>query len=153
MHGCCVDKKYGNGCTEETCMQLPAGKTCGDCVHIKRCKAIFGHVESDTSCDWFPRRFVLKAGDTPEVSLERVRQVAQRYAPLHGELRASDSAWFAMGMICDALGIKTGDSRVRECCVCEGEPVTSINGKWYCDSHWAAVADELDIPHDIIGFL
>lgn len=22
-------------------MQLPAGKTCGDCGHIRRCKAIF----------------------------------------------------------------------------------------------------------------
>lgn len=57
MLGCCVDKKYGKGCTPETCMQLPDGKKCGDCVHIKRCKAIFGHTENDTVCDWFPRRF------------------------------------------------------------------------------------------------
>ncbi|MCK9567431.1 hypothetical protein M0R72_00610 [Candidatus Pacearchaeota archaeon] len=40
MLGCCVDKKYGKGCTEETCMQLPKGKTCGDCGHIARCKAM-----------------------------------------------------------------------------------------------------------------
>lgn len=57
MHGCCVDKAYGKGCTPETCMQLPEGKTCGDCVHIARCKAIFGHVETDTYCDFFPRWF------------------------------------------------------------------------------------------------
>lgn len=38
-------------------MRLPVGATCGDCVHIKRCKAIFGHVESDTYCDWSPSRF------------------------------------------------------------------------------------------------
>lgn len=38
-------------------MRLPAGKTCGDCVHIYRCKAMFGHVETDTSCDWSPSRF------------------------------------------------------------------------------------------------
>lgn len=38
-------------------MRLPAGKACGDCVHIRRCKAIFGHVESDTYCDWSPSRF------------------------------------------------------------------------------------------------
>lgn len=38
-------------------MRLPKGTTCGDCVHIRRCKAIFGHVESDTYCDWSPSRF------------------------------------------------------------------------------------------------
>jgi hypothetical protein len=38
-------------------MRLPVGKTCGDCLHIKRCKAIFGHVESGTCCDWSPSRF------------------------------------------------------------------------------------------------
>lgn len=53
MNGCCVDKV----CTKDTCMQLPDGLHCGDCVHISRCKAIFGHVETDTCCDWFPRRF------------------------------------------------------------------------------------------------
>ena len=53
MQGCCADK----ACTPKTCMDLPDGKTCGDCVHIKRCKAIFGHTETDTVCDWFPRKF------------------------------------------------------------------------------------------------
>lgn len=38
-------------------MRLPAGKTCGDCFHIRRCKAMFGHVETDTYCDWSPSRF------------------------------------------------------------------------------------------------
>lgn len=52
-HGCCVDKE----CTTETCTGLPERKTCGDCMHIRRCKAMFGHVESDTYCDWHPRRF------------------------------------------------------------------------------------------------
>lgn len=28
-------------------MNLPEGKTCGDCVHTHRCKAMFGHVETD----------------------------------------------------------------------------------------------------------
>ena len=51
--GCCEDGK----CTPETCMILPAGKTCDDCVHLMRCEAIFGHVPADTVCDWFPRRF------------------------------------------------------------------------------------------------
>lgn len=39
-------------------MRLPAGIKCGDCRHIYRCKAIFGHTESDTYCDWSPSRFV-----------------------------------------------------------------------------------------------
>lgn len=38
-------------------MTLPAGTTCGDCAHIRRCKLMFGHVETDTSCDWAPSRF------------------------------------------------------------------------------------------------
>ncbi|EPR09912.1 hypothetical protein M527_07245 [Sphingobium indicum IP26] len=38
-------------------LSLPAGKTCGDCFHIRRCKAMFGHVETDTYCDWYPIRF------------------------------------------------------------------------------------------------
>ena len=29
-------------------MKLPAGNTCGNCHHIRRCKAIFGHTETDT---------------------------------------------------------------------------------------------------------
>ncbi|WP_316433292.1 hypothetical protein [Klebsiella pasteurii] len=39
-------------------MQFPVGKTCGDCTHIPRCKAIFGHTETDTYCDWSPSRAV-----------------------------------------------------------------------------------------------
>lgn len=38
-------------------MQLPAGKTCGDCVHCSRCCAMFGHVPEDTYCDWWPSRY------------------------------------------------------------------------------------------------
>jgi hypothetical protein len=53
MNGCCADK----ACTPATCMDLPEGKTCGDCFHAERCKAIFGHQDTDTYCDWFPRRF------------------------------------------------------------------------------------------------
>ena len=38
-------------------MNLPEGKTCGDCVHIQRCNAIYGHMASDERCDWYPSRF------------------------------------------------------------------------------------------------
>lgn len=59
MHGCCVDKKYGKGCTPATCMELPIGKTCGDCVQVERCEAFLGDrfKRSNTACDWFPRAF------------------------------------------------------------------------------------------------
>lgn len=53
-HGCCADK----ACTHETCMQLPTGKTCGDCVHLKHCSAFYAHTPVDSYCDFFPRRFV-----------------------------------------------------------------------------------------------
>lgn len=52
-HGCCVDK----ACTDATCMELPQGKTCGDCAHVYRCTTMFGHTAADTYCDWFPCRF------------------------------------------------------------------------------------------------
>jgi hypothetical protein len=43
--------------TDPDKMRLPVGVTCGDCRHIGRCKAMFGHVEEDTYCDWSPRGF------------------------------------------------------------------------------------------------
>jgi hypothetical protein len=59
--GCCVDKRYGSpqGCTPETCMQLPDGATCNGCGHVKRCKTFgFTSSTSNTYCSFFPRRFV-----------------------------------------------------------------------------------------------
>lgn len=41
-------------------MRLPPGRTCGNCRHIRRCKMMFGHTETDTYCDWSPSRFALK---------------------------------------------------------------------------------------------
>ena len=38
-------------------MRLPAGKTCGDCIHTRRCVALFGHTEADTACDFYPSRY------------------------------------------------------------------------------------------------
>lgn len=52
--------------TDPDKMRLAVGKTCGDCVHIRRCKLIFGHVEDDTYCDWSPSRFI--PIPTPEAS-------------------------------------------------------------------------------------
>lgn len=38
-------------------MNLPLGKTCGDCVHCHRCTTMFGHIPTDEQCDWSPSRF------------------------------------------------------------------------------------------------
>lgn len=44
-------------CKEHEEMKLPAGKTCDNCVHIKRCLA-FGFTElGRTSCDFHPNKF------------------------------------------------------------------------------------------------
>lgn len=39
------------------CLGLPKGKTCGDCVHFKRCNAIFSSYETRAWCGWAPIRF------------------------------------------------------------------------------------------------
>lgn len=56
-HGCCADR----ACTPETCMELPKGKTCADCLFIVHCKRIYGVKTENTSCDFFPRRFKSRA--------------------------------------------------------------------------------------------
>lgn len=38
-------------------MNLPEGKTCVNCVHFRRCNALFGHIETDEVCDWSQSRF------------------------------------------------------------------------------------------------
>jgi hypothetical protein len=63
-HGCCADK----ACNDKTCMELPAGKTCGDCGHFRHCEAFYAHKATDTYCDFYPRRFRERApaaGVTP----------------------------------------------------------------------------------------
>lgn len=48
---------YPRSADNDVQMNLPAGKTCADCVHCKRCTAMFGHIPADESCDWSPSRF------------------------------------------------------------------------------------------------
>ena len=47
-------------------MALPAGKTCGDCVHTRRCVSMFGHTPADTSCDFHPSRYRERAPSDAE---------------------------------------------------------------------------------------
>ncbi len=64
-HGCCTDK----ACTPASCMELPVGTTCGDCVHVGYCKGL-GVTDADrTSCDWFPRRLKIVRGPLPNNSI------------------------------------------------------------------------------------
>ena len=38
-------------------MNLPDGKTCGDCDHIEFCRALFKQQIDDEKCDFSPSRF------------------------------------------------------------------------------------------------
>ena len=43
-------------------MCLPEGKTCGDCIHLARCRGMgFTSSADNTSCDFWPSRFRVKA--------------------------------------------------------------------------------------------
>ncbi|WP_073844278.1 hypothetical protein [Pseudomonas sp. BTN1] len=42
---------------DEDRMNLPEGKTCGDCIHAKRCTMMFGDIPEAEACDWAPSRF------------------------------------------------------------------------------------------------
>lgn len=50
-------KPYPRSADNADQMNLPEGKTCGDCVHCRRCTLMFGHIPADESCDWSPSRF------------------------------------------------------------------------------------------------
>lgn len=39
-------------------MRLPAGKTCSDCVHFRRCEGLFQCPSNADHCDFSPSRFV-----------------------------------------------------------------------------------------------
>lgn len=54
----CKEVLLNYDATDPDKMRLPKGITCGDCFHIRRCKAIYGHTETDTYCDWSPSRFI-----------------------------------------------------------------------------------------------
>lgn len=57
-NGECQWTHAGAPSTRFDTLNLPKGKTCGDCVHIPRCMAIFGHIPADETCDWFPVRYL-----------------------------------------------------------------------------------------------
>lgn len=104
--GCCVDRS----CTPETCMELPAGKTCGDCIHHERCCVMYGHVPDDNYCDFFPRRFK----ETPSADLRGVGQVS---VPPRGDLANTRTL---TGPVAERERRKDADRRALEEQVCRG---------------------------------
>jgi len=54
-------KRGGARTPEDKAMELPEGKTCGDCVHCRPCTLMFGHIPEDEVCYWYPSRFQAKA--------------------------------------------------------------------------------------------
>jgi hypothetical protein len=44
---------------------LPKGSTCGDCVHIQRCRWLIAANDKDERCDWEPSRFRLRTANAP----------------------------------------------------------------------------------------
>lgn len=48
---------YRRAANDHEQMNLPAGRTCADCVHCRRCTMMFGHISEDEVCDWSPSRF------------------------------------------------------------------------------------------------
>lgn len=50
-------------------MKLPTGKTCADCVHLRRCVGLGYTKPENTTCDFAPSRFRLKVNPgTPGTS-------------------------------------------------------------------------------------
>jgi regulator of replication initiation timing len=41
-------------------MNLPPGKTCGDCANFARCQGFFGCPATNDNCDWSPSKFKQK---------------------------------------------------------------------------------------------
>lgn len=52
----CEKCDYRRNCKSQ-CKNLPEGKKCADCYHVKRCTSMFGVKPENTRCDFYPIRF------------------------------------------------------------------------------------------------
>lgn len=97
MNGCCLDRKYGKGCTPETCMALPEGKGCYACAHFARCAAIVGVKPHNRTCDFFPRRFTQRdpvtLAELDEARAESTRTLEDYRKSRDGALLSGDQLW------------------------------------------------------------
>jgi hypothetical protein len=77
-------------------MQLPAGRTCGDCASFNTCKVLFGRAPSNTRCDWAPSRFMIKIG-VEQVTLTTTTEAVTKgergalLPRIHGVSRVADN--------------------------------------------------------------
>jgi hypothetical protein len=53
-------------------MNLPAGRTCGDCNQFQHCAALLSRIKDDEVCDWYPSRFVERISKEPLPSREPI---------------------------------------------------------------------------------
>ena len=74
-------KPYTRAAAYDPIMNLPKGKTCGDCRNFERCGTLCGHIAADEVCDWYPLKFKPKmASKNRKITIEiasdtRVRDV------------------------------------------------------------------------------
>jgi hypothetical protein len=47
-------------------MKLPAGITCDDCIHARRCFGFVFSKSGNSSCDFWPSRFRARPAETAE---------------------------------------------------------------------------------------
>lgn len=52
--------KYPEDWKAQYNMLLMDGDTCGDCAHSERCKTLFDGDNSNTSCQFYPNKFMRK---------------------------------------------------------------------------------------------
>lgn len=57
----CRDCEYLKCCRHQ-CMNLPDGKTCGDCKHLAWCTQVYSVKAESTMCDFEPIRFAESEG-------------------------------------------------------------------------------------------
>lgn len=94
--------------TDPDKMNLPRGMTCGNCVHIDRCKAMFGHVETDTRCDWSPSRF--RPAPTPSQRLQRcAAELAEIAANPPREINGPELARLSARILSVAAHVSMGE--------------------------------------------
>ena len=83
-------------------MNLPGDKRCGDCVHIRRCNAIFGHMATDERCDWYPSKF-RAAVQSPNPTGITYRRTGRREKTMKRPKRKNAAA-VALGSLADGPG-------------------------------------------------
>lgn len=52
----CRNCEHLRNCNRQ-CMDLPEGKTCGDCRYIAHCRVFYGVKDDSRRCDFEPIRF------------------------------------------------------------------------------------------------